>query len=237
MSIGNKRWLIFLVILYFLSSCTVTNNFYVNSAIPAKKGDPDVYVGISNGYKPKPDSGEFSRSYIIAGGAQIAITKSEKTNVRAAVHVCELFTGIGARAGIQQSFFKRSSDFNIALGVDFGFATSKDSTKNIFNDSMHAVSNKINNTLNMDFFVPISFRLSENSQLTITPRYSYTKVRIRNNVSGPNQKSHNVYFPALSVGYRYKYLYFESSILQLQNKLVPFFGVGFITSGSQKVFK
>jgi len=146
----------------------------------------------------------------------------EKTNIRAAINFPEIIGGFGARLWIQQSLFKRNADFNIALGTDLGFTAAKDSVKNFINGKYIKIQNDIKGAYNFDFFLPMTVRVEKNTQITLTPRYSYTFI------STKKSKNTKFFYPALSAGFKYKYLYFESTATYYNNKLVPFFGLGFI---------
>ena len=218
---------IILSFILFFSSCTVTNNFYVNNAIPVEVGKLEYYGGISTGYQPKLDSTRYRISNNLSGGIQTSLCKLEKTNIRAAIHFPEIIGGFGARLGIQQSFFKRNSDFNIAIGTDLGFTAAKDSVKNFVNGEYIKIQNDIKGAYNFDFFLPMTFRIEKNTQITLTPRYSYTFISLK------KSKSTKLFYPAMSAGFKYKYLYFETTATYINDNFVPFFGLGFILTDSK----
>lgn len=146
----------------------------------------------------------------------------EKTNIRAAIHFPEIIGGFGARLGIQQSLFKRNSDFNIAIGTDLGFTAAKDSVKIFINGKYIKIENDIKGAYNFDFFLPMTFRVDKNTQITLTPRNSYTFISVK------KSKSTKLFYPAMSAGFKYKFLYLETTATYINNKFVPFFGLGFI---------
>ena len=211
-----------LSILIFFNSCTVTNNFYVNNAMPIEKGKSDLYGGISTGFKPNLDSTGYNISHNLSAGLQTCIGNLEKTSVRAAIHFPEIIGGFGARLGIQQSFLDKNSNFNIAFGTDIGFTAAKDSVKNFINGRYEKIQNDIKGSYNFDFFLPMSFRLKKNTLLTLTPRYTFTFISVKK-VADPK-----VFCPALTLGFKYKKLYFESTATYYHEKIVPFFGIGLV---------
>lgn len=211
-----------LSILIFFNSCTITNNFYVNNAMPIEKGKSDVYGGISTGFKPNLDSTGYSISHNFSAGLQTCVGNMEKTAIRAAVHFPEIIGGFGARLGIQQSFLDKKSDFNFAFGIDAGFTAAKDSVKNFLTGKYEKFQNDIKGSYNFDFFLPMTFRVEKNSLLTLTPRYSYTFISVK------KKADPKVFCPSLTLGFKYKKLYFETTGTYYHEKVVPFLGVGLI---------
>ena len=227
------------ILLYFcgillLSSCTVTNNLYVNDPVPVQKGNADFYLGIGTGVKAKIDSvsangditfsNEVTRAPNLCFGSQIGLTRN--LDLRAAIHLPYIIGGFGARLGPQYTFFSNESKFNMAIGSDLGFVVAKDSIK-IFG-STSALDIHSNGAINADFFLPFCFNFNENSRIIITPRYSFNTIYIRHNTGEKKSYKFSPHVPSLAIGLRLNKLYLEASAFRFQNEYYPNFGLIYI---------
>jgi len=228
----------FLFVIFLLSSCTVTNNLYVNDPVSVQKDNADSYVGIGTGVKASIDSvsangdiafsNELTMAPNLCFGSQIGLIHN--LDLRAAVHLPYILGGFGARLGPQYTFFSKESKFNMAIGSDLGFVIAKDSIK-IFGTTS-ALNIHANGAINADFFIPLSFNLNENSRIIITPRYSFNTIYIRHNTGEKESFKFSPHIPSLALGLRLDRLYIEASAFRFRNEYYPNFGLIYIFKGN-----
>ena len=209
----------------FMVSCTVTNNLYLNNPVPMGKGNAEIYLGIGTGVVAKIDSislgngtvnfsNKISNAPILSLGSQIGLSK--QTDLRIAIHLPWIIGGFGFRAGIQHSFFDSKSRINMAIGSDLGFVVSKDSIE--ISGTNAAIGGKDSNgAINADLFLPISLKIKNDFRVVLTPRYSLTKIYIREYQDKNGTKPFSFHYPALSLGIRVKRFYFETTVLYYFN--------------------
>lgn len=223
-------------IIYLITSCTVTNNMYVNNASPQKKGEYEGYFGLGTGFQAKIDStpddsviyysDQIKQTVILYVGGQYGLT--DKINVRAAVHLPKIIGGLGIRAGIQYSLFDNESTFNAAAGGDFGFVISRDSIK--FGSTRFGFENAkyANGSVSADFFIPLTYKPKDNIFISLTPRYSFNSLAIRQRLYEKSSKSHKISYPALTLGFKISDFYFEASAAYYGSKVFPLAGIAVI---------
>ncbi|MDH5379885.1 MAG: hypothetical protein OEW75_03480 [Cyclobacteriaceae bacterium] len=224
----------------FLFSCTVSNNFYVNNPVPFGKGTARGYVGLASGIQPKVDSvsvidgrvyytEKISVAPILALGAQIGVSK--QADVRVALHFPKILGGIGLRGGFQYSFFPAESKVNMALGTDLGFVVSKDSIRLFGWDwTASALDKTSNSALNGDVFLPVSFKLGDEANMVITPRYSFYKMYMREFEHRDYGIPHNFRSQTITIGLQIKKIYLETSIMHSNNIFYTHVGIAKIIS-------
>ena len=135
MNLYIKTSLQLLIISTLLSSCAVQNNLYYHNANPYEKGEGNSYVALSTGLQAKVDSvnsdGAIHYSDKLKSNVNLNIGVdygiARNLTLRGAIHLPMVIGGFGLRGGAQYSILPEDSDFNIALGADFGFVTSRDS--------------------------------------------------------------------------------------------------------------
>ena len=233
--IYQSRLLLVIIGLTFMESCTVTNNLYVANPNPMGKGNSEGYFGIGSGMKPKIDSvdnssgkiyfsNKISAAPILSVGKQWGV--SNQTDVRFALHLPYIIGGFGMRAGLQHSFMGSNSKVNFAIGFDLGGVSAKDSIK-LFG-SRSAVNIETNGGLNVDIFIPFCAKFKNDILITLTPRYSFNRIYIREVQSNKNTKNFDLGYPALSIGVRKNKFYFETTAIQYDRKVYPHFGVAML---------
>jgi hypothetical protein len=214
------------------TSCTVTNNLYVNDPVPVSKGKVELYGGLGSGFMPKIDSTSlngdirFSNNLSVAPNLCIGgrFGLGQQTDLRFAVHFPYIISGFGLKAGVQQSLFKPWTKFNVALGVDAGFVVAKD-TLNLGNTAI-ALDPDTRGAINADFYLPVSYSFSNHSRIIITPRISANTMYIKKNTAEKKGlKKYKPFYPALSLGSRINRLYLEATALYVDNKILPAFGI------------
>lgn len=218
------------------SSCVVTNNLYVNDPVPHSKGKVTLYAGLGTGSKAKIDSlsvdgdiyfsNQMKTALNICGGIQGGIT--DKWSGRAAIHLPNLFGGFGLRLGTQYSFFDTASVVNLAVGSDFGFVVNKDSTSSLFGYINAIDYSYSNGAINADFFAPFSFQFSSKSRIIITPRYSFNRMYIKENIDEKSSTQFNPHLASLAVGLMVNTIYVEASIYTYDQKYYPNFGLVYL---------
>lgn len=218
----------------FISSCTVTNNLYVNDPVSVEKNKANFYIGIGTGTEAKIDSVTIDNNVVFSDkvgmapnlcfGGQIGLLHN--FDLRFSVHLPYIVGGFGFSVGPQYSFFNNHSKVNMAIGSDLGFVFAKDSLT-LFG-STSALDIYSNGAMNADFFMPISFSFSEKSRIIITPRYSYNVINMRYNTGENDSYKFNLYVPSIAVGLKLNKLYLEASVFQFENKYYPNFGLVYI---------
>lgn len=236
----SKFCVLGVILLVFCSSCTVTNNLYVNNPFPVDTGKVEMYVGVGTGMQPKMDSidengditftDQISTAPNLCIGAQFPITR--QLNIRAALHFPFLMGGFGIRVGPQYSLFTKDSKFNMAVGCDLGFVVAKDSIE-LFGSTTE-VDSETNGALNADLFVPIGFQLSSNVQLIITARYSFNALFVRYNINESKSQTFHPAIPSVALGAFINSFYFEASAYQYENEWYPNFGLVYIIDDNIK---
>jgi hypothetical protein len=214
-------WLVFSAGLF--SSCTVTNNLYVNNPVPLTKSDYEVYGGFGLGLKPKIDSitssGEvyshdFRTSYSLVTGGRYAFT--DHFNLGGSIHLPEILGGFGVNIRPQISLMPRESKLNLALAADVGGV--------IFQDSISPFGIEIDidpetrGAFNIDFSNPLGLKLGKETWLIFTPRYSFSWFYFRKAYEYDGSKKFSVKYPALSLGLRAKRIHLEFSAAKVNHK-------------------
>ena len=223
------------LILTFIQSCSVTNNFYMNNPVPMEKGKGEVYAGIGTGINAKIDSvsesngdvyfsGQTDIAPILSVGFQAGVTK--QFDIRGAVYFPFIVGGFGVRLGPQYSFFDSSSDFNMALGVDLGFSVAKDSLG--LSGSKSSLDRNSKGSFSSDIFLPFSYKLADHFSIILTPRYSYNSFFILKNLNSDKSKSYGLSYPSLTMGLRIYTFYLEFSELYYNNSFNPHGGICWI---------
>ena len=220
------RFLIWLLGLASLISCTVTNNLYVNDPVPAGKGMYRAYIGGGTGLEPEIDSvtdeGDifFSEKVqmapIVAAGGDLGI--NDRLTLRCAVHLPYAFGGFGLRLGVQHSLYDTWYKFNGAVGADFSLVIAEDS----ISDS------STKGSISGDFYMPFSYRFSENFEVYLTPRISLNNFYIKKNEKSMSSQGFPVNYPALSLAFRAKRVYMETTGIFFDNRIYPNFGIAFL---------
>lgn len=205
-----------------VASCTVTNNLYINNPSPLPKGDAELYAGIGTGLQPKIDSiadnGEvFSNklkgSYNLVVGTRIGITNL--MNLMLHFHFPEIVGGVGVNIRPQISLFPQPARFNLAFAADLGGTLAKDSIEIL--ESSYYVGDKVRGASNADFSVPFSYKTGKNTAIMLTPRYSFNTFYLRREFDVGKSKRMNASYPALSLGFRYKRIHLETTVLQYKS--------------------
>lgn len=218
----KRRLTVYFLTAAIVTSCTVTNNLYVNNPSPLPKGDAELYAGIGTGLQPKIDSisaiGEvFSNglkgSYNLVVGTRIGVTNL--MNLVLNFHFPEIVGGVGANIRPQVSLFPGVAGFNIALAADLGGTLAKDSIE-ILGSSIY-VGDKVRGALNADFSVPASWKFGTNTTLILTPRYSFNTFYLRREFDMGKSKRMNAGFPAFTIGLRQKRFHLEATALNYKN--------------------
>jgi len=200
------------------SSCTITNNMYVNDPFPLQKLDHEVFGGVGMGLKPKIDSissaGEvftsgFKCSYNLIFGARMGVTSLFDLGL--AVHLPEIVGGAGATLRPQLSMYPYPAKFNLALAGDIGFVIADDNPTILGVDI--EVDDPTRGAFVADFSLPIGYQTGKNTKLFITPRYSFNTFYLRRSFDDYKSKKFNARFPVLSLGIKHKQVQFETTAL------------------------
>jgi hypothetical protein len=227
---------VYTLAMFFVSSCSVTNNMYINDATPYGKREGVVSFGIGTGLIPKIDSvsdnGDinFNNKLGIAPNFYLGVQGGLKNriNYRASLNLPYIVGGFGLRGGAQYSFLPKKSKFNFAIGVDIGFVASKDSVKIL--GSRIGVNPHTNRITNADIFMPFTLNINESSRFTITPRYIHQYFWIKYNIDSHKSYSYIQSTIGLSAGLKYKSLILEMTILRMNSMIYPNIGIGYISN-------
>lgn len=232
-----KNYRIFLLIIFLptiLGSCTVLNNMYLNDPLPIGKDNLEFHLGAGTGLTPVVDvdpnngdikySGAFEIAPILAFGGRYGT--GEKLDLRIHAHFPYALGGFGLRAGVQYSFFDGSSFFNAAIGTDLSFVLAKDSIRIL--GSSTALDIQSNGAIGADLFIPVSFRINENSRIILTPRFSFNTIYIRHNENYRGTYKYKPHYPSLALGVRFSTIYLEVSIITFNESFYPNFGIAYI---------
>ena len=231
MILHKKTTCLICMISILVLSCTVTNNLYVNDPVPQGKGNCFFYAGLGTGFAPDIDSvssnGDvhYSQGLSLAPnlciGAQCGL--GEQFDLRFNVHLPYVVTGFGLHAGIQYSLFRHWTLFNAALGTDVGFVVAKDTLDlGSIDIGLDPVTK---GAINADFFLPVSYKLKENSRIVLTPRVSLNTLYIRRNENRNRSQKYSPIYPALSLGIFLNKLYFEATAQYIDERIIPGFGI------------
>jgi hypothetical protein len=209
---------------------------YLNDPVPTGKGNLDFHFGGGTGLRPVVDvdpnngdisySGAFEMAPNIVFGGQYGLGK--KIDLRFSAHFPYAIGGFGLRGGAQYSFLDESSFFNAAIGTDLGFVLAKDSIRIL--GSSTALDIQSNGAIGADLFIPLSFRINENSRIILTPRFSFNTIYIRHNENYRGTFKYKPQYPALSLGVRFRTIYLESTIILFNQSFYPNFGIAYIFS-------
>ncbi len=233
MAMNKMNFSLFCVclVLAVLCACSVTDNLYVNNPVPAGKGNYEVFGGIGTGIRAKTDSvsdngniyasGKTVLAPVLSIGAQAGLLKH--MDLRAALYLPYVIGGVGGRIGTQYSLFDSASVFNAALGTDFSFSFAKDSLT-LFG-STSALNPDSKGSLSFAFFLPFSYRLSEHALLILTPRYSFNSFYFHENKNTSKSNRIGIKYPSLTLGFRIKSFYLESSALFYNHTVYPHGGI------------
>ncbi len=117
----------------------------------------------------------------------------------------------------------------MALSGRVGFVASKDSVR-IGNFSASIEDQQIfRGGLNADIALPLAFQFDDEAWVILTPRLATNRIRYWETQGNFGETLHfNYNFMALSLGLRYRRLHFELSAHQLDNRILPTFGVVYI---------
>ncbi len=221
-----------------ISSCTVTNNLYVNDPVPQGRGNSYLYVGLGTGLSPDIDSTSvngdihFSDKLILAPnfcfGGQVGL--GDQLDLRFDLHLPYVITGIGLHGGIQYSLFRKWTRFNAAAGTDIGFIFAKDTLS--LGSTKIGLDPDTKGALNADFFLPVSYKLKENYRLVLTPRISFNTLFVRRNAYGEKSQKYSPIYPALSFGAFLNKLYIEATAMYIGNSVRPGFGIIYLFPGN-----
>jgi hypothetical protein len=216
-----------------IASCATTNNLYVYDATPCEPEHINFNAGIGSGFKPRFDSvvrsqHELQYFPVISFNGQFGLSQNlDRTNLRFSIWT-PLFTSLGGRLGIQQSFFNHYSKMNIALGIDLGYSLTTDSTNNFVNEiSQHVFTSEL--------YLPFTYNFNSFSKLTITPKltYTYFSFPVSNSSSGREMKEFDhfkISSPGLTIGLTIDKFHIEGTMIKYLNKYIPSFGIGYIIS-------
>lgn len=220
----------FVLCILLLTSCIATNNMYVNNPVSLEKGDADPYIAISTGLEARLDSTQVGDIYetdyktviapVLSIGGQIGLGK--QFDLRAAFHLPYLLGGAGLRIGSQYSFTNRNAPFNMAFGTDLGFTFSRDS---LFNSEIKSDTRGI---FNGDVFLPMSYSFSDDLSIILTPRYTFSWISMDDILYEDKANYFNSHYPLITLGFRAKGLYLETSALFTPKKVYPQVGIAFI---------
>jgi hypothetical protein len=213
-----------------LSSCATTNNLYVYDASPCEPGYFKLNAGVGSGFKPKFDSiipSQHQLQYfpVLSFNGQLGLTTNlDKTNLRFSIWT-PMFASLGGRLGIQQSFFNHYSKLNIAVGIDFGYSLTSDSTKN----SGHQINQHV---FTSELYLPFTHNFDSHSQLTITPKltYTYFSFPILNSIGREENEFDNfkISSPGLTIGLTLNKFHIEGTIIKYLNNYIPSIGFAYI---------
>jgi hypothetical protein len=225
---------LFLVLPLSITSCTVTNNLYINDPVPAGKGKVELYAGLGTGLMPKIDSTSengdihFSNDLSVAPNLCVGgrYGLGEQTDIRFALHLPHIISGFGLKAGMQQSIFKSWTKFNIALGADAGFVVAKDTLH--LGDVAIALDPATKGAINADFFMPLSCNFNENYRIILTPRVSFNTIYIRRNQYEKKSQKYSPVYSALSLGAHLNRLYLEATVHYIDDMIIPGLGIVYI---------
>lgn len=224
--------------IFLFGACTVTNNMYLNDATPLIKSDYELYGGVGMGLTPRIDSvndaGEvFSNSlrisYNLLMGAKVGV--SNLFGVQLGVHLPEIVGGAGGTLRAQMSMFPTPAKSNLAFVVDLGGVIAKDTVEFIGLDI--DTKAKTHGAINADFAIPISYQLSRQSRLIVTPRYSFNTFYLRKSFNSDRSKRMKVQYPALSLGLRVKRMQMEATVMNYRENYSFMTGVVFFIGKKQ----
>lgn len=214
-----------------LSSCAVTNNLYLNDAIPFEKGNGRAHAGLGSGFAPKIDSVSDAGAVYYSNklnimpnfcvGAQGHLAKG--LSGRLSLNFPFVLGGIGFRGGLQYSFLPPASKFNIGIGTDLGFVLSRDSIR-IFN-SFFALSPEVAGMTNADLFLPITFQFSDDTRLTLTPRISNQHFWIKRYIGNEGSYSYSPPMIGISSHVKIKQTSLELTVFKIDGLLMPGLGM------------
>jgi hypothetical protein len=221
---------VIIVYLMLATSCTVVNNLYVNDPVPLEKDSIRTYIGLGSGFVPKIDSisengtvyhqNKLKLAPNLCFGGQIGL--GNQTDLRLAVNLPYIITGFGIRAGVQHSFFKKETPFNMAIGADAGVVFTTDS---LFGSNLNY---PMQNTLNADVFLPMSYSFSPDNRIILTPRLSYNAFYVRKNIYENKTTIYTPLIPSITVGVKLKRIYIETGIHSVNRILFPNFGISYL---------
>lgn len=225
------RWFVITILAMALfSSCTVTNNLYVNNPFPLEKNTYEAYAGLGLGLEPKVDSvsaigevfsNDFTTSYSLVVGGRYGF--AENFSVGGSLHLPQILGGIGLNLRPQYSLLSQETGFNLAIAADIGGVFSKDSITELGLDI--ELDPEVRGSFNTDFSIPVGARLSENLWVMVTPRYSFSWFYFREQFEGSDSKTVAAKYPALSLGLRAKKIHFELTGTRLKSKYRIFGGI------------
>ena len=231
MKINYHKILIFVLPL-FLGACTVTNNLYLNDAVPLEKEEGEFFLGVGSGLQPAIDEitedGDvvFSDSLKAAPNLVLSLKGGLGKNftLNFGVHLPYILSGFGMNFGTQYSFFPKESRINVAPGINFGFVISR---TELFNEPLKSVP-PVSGAMNLDLYLPFSFVLKENYRLILTPRLSSNIMFIKKNVDFDDNRWFKPMFQIYSAGLRLNKIYIEASAIYFKQKLLPNAGIAFV---------
>lgn len=217
-----------------LTSCTVTNNIYINDPVPVSKGNIDIQIGIGTGHKAKTDSVADNGDIYFSDKLELAPTIftsgqygiTDQLNLRYSLHLPYIVGGIGLRAGIQYSFFPKQTKFNAAIGTDFGFVIAKDSIKIL--GSKSDLDTYTNGAINGDVFLPVSYNFNKDYRIVLTARYSFNALYVKQNMYNDNANAFTPQLPSIALGLRLNKIYLEGNVSRYNDLYIPNFGLIYI---------
>jgi hypothetical protein len=221
---------IYLGLCLLITSCATTNNLYVYDATPCEPQHYKLNAGIGSGFKPKFDTvvqSQHQLQYfpVLSINGQLGLTTNlDKTNIRFSIWT-PMFTSLGGRLGIQQSLLNHYSKLNIAVGFDLGYSLTSDSTKNSgYQINQHVFTSEL--------YVPITHNFDSHSNLTITPKltYSYFSFPITNSSGREiNEFDHfKISSPGLTIGLTLNKFHIEGTVIKYLNNYIPSIGLAYI---------
>ncbi len=229
-----------LVFSLLIESCAVTNNMYVNDPFPLPKTDFELYGGAGMGMKPKIDSvsssgevfsNEIRQTLNLVFGGRYGINNI--WGIGLGFHLPEVVGGVGANLKTQLSMFPTPALTNLALVADIGFVFAEDSIRILGTE--WKLDDKSRGSFNIDFSMPVGYRIGNNAKLILTPRYSFNTFYLRKSYDTERSKRIRVQYPALSLGYRYRQVQVETTLLKYRDMYKLMAGVVFFIGKSNPI--
>jgi hypothetical protein len=143
----------------------------------------------------------------------------KQTDLRIAFNFPYIIAGFGFRAGVQHSFFRKEEPFNLAVGADVGIALSKDSLLGV------KLDNIMQDAVNADIFLPMSFSSSPNYRIIFTPRISFNAFYVKENIFLSKTTVYSTFIPSITLGMKLNRIYIECGVHSVHQVLMPNLGI------------
>ena len=233
---------LFIGFMVLAQSCVVTNNTYLDSAIPLGSGSSEEMAAIGTGFMPIEDSIGFdssihyNRAFYTLGNicGNFRMGLGPKTNGNASLFLMG-FGGFGLKMGVQHTLIggDHQDRFFAALGAESGFSLAADSFNWwIFHND---VKPPFKGSFTAAASLPISIKFSDEIVLTSSFRYGLNSLRLNKDKYLADKYWDHQALIAMSVNLRLYDFILEGSLNAWDGNYYPHFSLAYVITSVDRL--